>query len=146
MQEYTPQKIDRNYGVMLVRLRSCASCAKTMISVPRSNILADDQVFPTDFANDFNAQVKRAGWVKRSKHTTQTSDGWTDSICTECADIGMAKFTCSLCGNIRSTNEVQESIGEPPDYLCKVCYYSKPASEWCEKKKELWENHKYDFS
>jgi len=58
---------------------------------------------------------------------------------------GKASFVCTLCNERRTSDQVQERFGDPPEFLCKICYSSVSALKWDQKNKELNEAHRYDF-
>ena len=65
-------------------------------------------------------------------------------ICKECAGKNLADFKCDLCNNRYPSSEIQESFGDPPDFLCKNCYKTQPALVWCEEVADLESLHRYD--
>ena len=58
---------------------------------------------------------------------------------------GKADFLCALCNERKSTDKIQESIGDAPEFLCKDCYDTVSAKIWDDKLDELQEAHRYDY-
>lgn len=141
MNEYTPKIIEEKYngayGEMLVELQRCPICQKYMI-VNYENRYSS--TFPHYKNLDFNAQIKAAGWVKKSY--AKIDDKY---ICEVCKESGKASFTCALCAQRHSMDKIQDSFGDPPELLCKNCYEITPAKLWDEKVNTLRDAHKYDF-
>lgn len=141
LKQYTPEIVyseDNIYALMLVELYKCPICLKYMFVSP--NIPWNKRSFPNWFYIDVDAQLKRAGWEKRSD--TKVDDEY---ICCTCDTKGLADFLCCLCGNRKTTDNKEESFGDPPEHLCTECYNTVPAREWDEKVRKLREQHRYDF-
>jgi hypothetical protein len=96
-------------------------------------------LFPVYFAENQEAQMRARGVVFRSASVKDN-----EPICVECEAKGIASFICSICGERRSSKEIQESFGDPAEHLCKVCYSSVSAEVWEKKVKELWEAHRWE--
>ena len=98
------------------------------------------KLFPMYIKIDQKAQMKEAGLVY------QTSIFVDDEpICEECEKLGKADFECAICEKRHTTDKIEESIGYPPEFLCKNCYETVSAKEWNEKYDELLKDHRYDF-
>ena len=145
MESFTPTLLEeltydaRAYGTMLVELWECPLCAKWMIwPNPQRGSLHD--TFPRFYKIDFNHQLQAAGWVKASDIKVEGR-----TICTACVDAGKAYFTCSLCNQKQSTDNILNRYGDPPEFLCVTCYQTTPASKWDAKEDELQEKHRYDY-
>lgn len=142
-REFVPQIVSEGehqaiYGLMLVSVKRCPLCKEIMIEPPCKDYYQGP--FPRWIECSFESQIKRAGWVIKSG-----VEAAEEAICATCAASGKAYFLCDLCGEKRSTDEVQVSIGDPPVYLCKQCYKTIPAQEWDDKEEHLREEHRYDF-
>jgi len=140
MENYVPKIIETNkdiaYGTMLVQLAKCAECGKWMIK--RDN-RAD--CFPPYWKLNFEIQVREAGWEIHS-YTKKNNKGY---ICQSCEENGKASFTCNLCEKDYPTTEIQESFGDPSEYLCKSCYKTIPAKKWDKAVNDLVGEHRHDF-
>lgn len=66
-------------------------------------------------------------------------------ICEVCESEGKASFTCALCEKTFHTDNIQQSFGDPAEYLCKVCYTTIPANVWEKKVDDLEKAHRWDF-
>jgi len=128
----------RAYGLMMVELHRCPICSKWMLykEVKRW----EGTPFPRWVKIDFDAQLKKAGWVTVSQ--VKVDD---HHICDECASAGKADFLCALCGKRKPTSEIQERFGDPSEFLCKQCYETVPAKQWEEKVESLEADHRWDF-
>jgi hypothetical protein len=113
-----------------LQTKKCPYCGKQMMD--RSDLFSS--------LKDQEIQMKKLGVVFRSNATKDNQ-----YICVECKEKGVASFTCSLCGEQRSYEDMQQSFGDPPEYLCKHCYNIVPAKAWDNKVDELLDIHKYDF-
>lgn len=139
LEQFTPDVVDDRYGTMLVELETCKHCKKKIVRGDGG--WRDGNPFPHWVGVNFEAQLKRAGWRRGRK--TRDDDGW---ICAACDAAGKDTITCALCREERPTSEIQDSLGDPPDFLCKTCFTTKPAKEWSEAVENLHEAHRYDFS
>ena len=141
MDKYIPTVVGvrygRTYGVMLVELDNCPKCGKYMVS-PEGNRWASPFPIYNEYA--FDSQIKAAGWVEKSH--VKIDD---HVICQECASSGRADFECSLCRKRYPSDQVQESFGDPPEFLCQSCYRTVPAKDWESKVEKLKNSHRYDF-
>jgi hypothetical protein len=137
MEFYTPDVIEEQYARFLVRLDVCPECGRYMVTVPQDSY----GTFPYGFTLCFTAQAKAAGFGIKSGLL-----GGDNFICTDCATIGKAWFTCYHCQEKKSSDKMYDSFGDPPDYLCTDCYETVPAKEWNEIIHRLNQSHQYDFS
>jgi hypothetical protein len=130
---FTPKAIYSG-GILFVRLSTCYTCKRKMIEKPR-NIRG---LFPPWIDNNFDAQIKRAGWG-----VTSSADVDGHTICQQCADDGKATFLCALCGERKPTDKIKDDFGRHRiDYLCLDCYKTVSAKVWQEKVNELRERHR----
>ncbi|MCJ7507540.1 MAG: hypothetical protein MUO85_02265 [candidate division Zixibacteria bacterium] len=125
-----------HYGKVLVELEKCHICHRYMINSRDAKY----GLFPKYDKITIEKQMERAGWVQRS--SVEVDEKY---ICCECAEAGKADFHCSLCNQRRLTDKIQESFGDPAEFLCTPCYESVPAKVWDEKVEKLREVHRYDF-
>ena len=123
------------YGLVLVQLNPCSLCKKFMLSANIQN-----RCFLLYYKNDIEHQISRAGWVEQSN--IKVDDKY---ICRECEREGKADFLCSLCKQRKSTKKIEDSFGDPPEFLCKDCYETIPAKIWNEKRNKLQKIHRWDF-
>ena len=137
MKEYIPTIVEeegnRAYALMLVQILKCPICGKWMLST--------EKPFPVYNKLNCNSQMELANWKSKSSINL----AWDSYICTDCEKAGRATFKCVMCGKERESSDIQESIGYPPEHLCKICYSSVSAKEWEEKVRNLEELHKYDW-
>lgn len=139
MENYTPKiHKDGRYVEMIIQAEKCPICKKVMIKKVKEYTL--DNLFPVNWQMNQEAQAKRAGIVFKS--TTKVDD---ENICEECEKAGKADFLCALCNERKSTDKIQKSIGDAPEFLCKDCYDTVPAKIWGDKLNELQEAHRYDY-
>ena len=113
-----------------LQTKKCPYCGKQMMG--RSNLFSS--------LKDQETQMKKLGVVFISDATKDNQ-----YICVECKEKGIASFICALCGERRSYEDMQESFGDPPEYLCKHCYNTVSAKVWDDKVADLSDIHKYDF-
>lgn len=139
MENYTPKiHEDGRYVEMIIQAEKCPICKKVMIKKVKEYML--DKLFPAYWKMNQEAQAKRAGIVFKS--TTKVDD---ENICEECEKAGKADFLCALCNERKSTDKIQESIGDAPEFLCKDCYDTVPVKIWDDKLNKLQEAHRYDY-
>jgi len=140
-ENYVPEKFDDSHFKVLIQVGRCASCNRLMIQFGRQERESlDNHMFPFYYKANLPAQLARANIQFRGN--SKINDAF---ICEICDAEGKASFTCALCGQIRKSNEQQESFGDPPEILCKNCYATVPAKEWNEKVEKLRAAHRYDF-
>lgn len=141
LREFTPKVIGTifasKYALMLIEVYQCPICTQLMVASP-----GESGLFPRFEPVRFEAQVKRAGWLLRST----SYDEARDYVCVDCVKDGKLTFTCYLCKVTRDSDHIQESFGDPPERLCKLCYETVPASKWHEAYDYLFDRHKYDHS
>lgn len=130
---WTPNEYRQSgYGLFALPIERCAHCKKKM----------SDGGFSHRNNMTFNSQMSRAGWEIKSHVESDVDRG---PICKSCADTGVARFECALCHEAQPYSEVQISIGDSPEYLCKTCYSEIPAKQWDEIYEELNNRHRYDY-
>jgi hypothetical protein len=127
---------DRRYVEMAIEADECPLCDKIMIKKT-----SEHGVFPIFITMNQEHQAERAGIVFKS--STQVDDYY---ICQECEKSGKADFLCALCNERKSSDKVQERVGDPAEFLCKDCYEIVSAKTWEKKLDELHEEHKWDYS
>lgn len=140
MDKFVPKIIEEGshvYLEMLLEGEKCHLCKKIMIAVVSPY---RPKIFPAYMKLNQKAQMETIGLVFTSSCLVDDH-----AICHECVEAGKADFLCVLCGERKPSNQVQESIGDPAEFLCTGCYNTKSAKEWDEKVDELQEEHKYDF-
>ncbi len=135
--EHTPSVVSDEFGttrgLVLIRLKRCPICGSFMVDSKLKHL-------STDGAADMALQVVRAGW-----HYESDVRVGGEPICERCKIEGKATVRCALCGEQRSSKQIKESYGYPPEYLCRACYVSVPAAVWEAKVDELEEAHRWDF-
>jgi hypothetical protein len=133
-EEFTPALMpgtDR-FAYFVLAVDTCANCGTVMTNGH----------FPIYNKLTLNAQLERAGWRLRSGIEADVPYG---ELCQVCADAGVARFKCALCGEERTSNEIKEQYGDPSEYLCTVCYETRTAKEWEEAEERLYAAHRYDY-
>jgi hypothetical protein len=136
---FIPGVVAGHYGLLLVELQRCSVCGRQML---HRDAKRAQKIFPLYLALTLKAQLNRANWRLASGITDKNND----VICESCAAENLGSFVCVLCGIERPSEAVQQSIGDPPDYLCKICYDSVTARAWERKIDELEKDHRYDYS
>jgi hypothetical protein len=135
----TPEIVQRHasyvYATILAEFPLCTTCSRPMITNSHS------APWPVYVFYNAEAQRQAAGWGYRSHSVDR--DG--EPICQDCAAAGKATFICALCSEERTSSEVAESIGDPAEHLCNVCYTTRPAKEWAEKLDKLHKSHRWDY-
>lgn len=129
-----PRKLT-DYGVMIVELYVCPICNRYMVIAPSKY----HGTFPARYDHDFDAQMKRVGWVKMSD--VKQDD---NNVCVECVRAGKATFLCVLCEQRKPTDKIQYSFGDPPEFACRDCYETVSAKRWTEAINALDNRHRYD--
>ena len=124
------------YAKMFVRVHKCRACERPMVYPPGER----DKTFPSHYSASFGAQIRRAGFVVASSAKVDDS-----VICVECKEEGKASFVCALCGERRKSDLIEDYFGDPPEFLCAVCYETVPAKTYDEKKAELRDGHRWDY-
>ena len=138
LEKIVPQVHDHNgfvYVEMFVEAKRCKCCNKIMLKRDLQHI------YPIWNQLSQDAQMKRVGFVYQTSVLVDN-----EPICNECVDSGKSTFICALCLERKSTDKIQESIGDPAEFLCAKCYNTVPASEWDNKVSELHKEHYYDFN
>lgn len=142
--EYVPEvfegKCDGTYGTVAISIVRCSQCKAP--TPPFMKEWTERTLFPRDFRSMLDAQMKRAGWKRRSTATSVEGK----ELCVECAEEH-ARFKCALCDKVRS-GEPKESYGvgrSDSEYLCMPCYETVSAKTWDAKVTELEEAHRYDY-
>jgi len=120
--------------VFELKVEECACCKRPMM------IKANNGLFPYYIGDNQESQMKKQGIVF-SSHSKKNNQ----KICIECEKSGKASFVCALCHENRGSEEVEESFGDPAEYLCKECFSTVSAKVWEEKTDELSRAHRYDF-
>jgi hypothetical protein len=122
---------NKEYGIMLVELRTCKYCGSKMVRP----CYWGRGPFPVWHVAGFDAQALRAGW----RHQAE------DDICIACRDAGKKEFACAGCKEVKTSDKIKESYGFPAEHLCVDCYQTMPAAAWDEIEKRLEDEHRYDF-
>lgn len=132
----------KHYIKLVVPVTYCSCCGEWMLTFRSYYYSKFDSMFPAWYKANLRAQLER-GDIKIPSNVKDKND---KIICEECAKAGLATFICALCDGERSSELEKESFGiDPLEYLCEICYGSVTAKVWSEKKKELYDEHRYDF-
>ncbi|HEX9986926.1 MAG TPA: hypothetical protein VGE45_00400 [Chloroflexia bacterium] len=115
------------FVVVSLRVNKCPTCGKLMIFIGN---WSDSHLL---------RQLTQAGIMKETLWTYRNRN-----ICEECFAAGKAGFKCFLCEKDRTSDEEKESWGDPPEYLCTMCFETGTAKAWAEAQKKLYERHKHD--
>ena len=140
VDEYTPI-ITGNRAKLEVQVSTCGICNQKMLKINPKLGKKLRELFPYYYRDDLAAQLKRANIVFQGG----VKDKDDHYICEECDKAGKSTFICALCEEERSSDLKEDSFGDPPESLCKVCYETVPAKVWDKKERELWESHRWDF-
>jgi len=141
---YIPEIIDGGYslyGKLLVPLTHCPSCNEVMLKRYSFNWSGFESIFPASLQLQLREQLSRAG-IRTYSQFKNKDDKF---ICVECAKEGKDTFICYLCEEERTSDLQQTQHGDPPEYLCTICYESVPAKVWDEAEDKLRASHKYDY-
>lgn len=142
---YKPTIVNSTERLVLLgfSLKECPLCKRPMVYAPADSLKRCGSRWGAyhDGGNTIEAQCKRGGIVLKSGATDKNND----AICEECAAAGASSFVCSHCKKEQKTDQIEESFGYPPEFLCKPCYSTVPAAEWNALVKKLYEAHRYDF-
>lgn len=136
-EKWTPQIISDD-GVNLIvtfalRVKRCHICKKLCMNIDTN------QTRLFWYGDGQKDQMKRAGIVKEDFSADEPT-------CEECSNKGLVKFTCNLCSLEQFSTEVQESFGDPAEFLCKTCYATVPAQTWDKAVDRLRDAHQWDYS
>lgn len=143
MYLHTPVK-EGPFVTIAVGLSTCPCCKSPMIEAPLKALNSVASVVGSglkDGGNSIAAQCLRGGLVVRSNSTNTENE----KICENCANAGESSFICAMCKEKRASSEKEESFGDPPEFLCKVCYATKSAKDWDDIIKKLSDRHRWDF-
>lgn len=135
--DFIPERIHTKYFTFLVEITKCYICKRNMIE----RLKKPERVFPHWFKINFDAQVQKANLVIQSN--VVVDDHY---ICKECVRAGKADFLCALCKTRKPANKIEDSFGDPPEFLCTDCFNTVTAVVWHKMTENLYENHKYDSS
>ncbi len=135
--EYTPRQ-EGTYWLFAFALAICGKCGRSMLPVSAKKA----NYFPRYHRNRIEEQARRAG----IRWETSARDKEEHILCDECAITGNITFVCYICKQERQRTDIQETFGEPPDYLCTPCHQTVSAAEWQRIVEELLEQHRYDFN
>jgi hypothetical protein len=122
------------YITFELEVQECASCKKPMMGKGGLGL------FPRYHSKNQETQMRERGIVYSSTDTINEAP-----ICTICSAEGKASFTCCMCGNNYSSNNIQQRFGDPPEYLCKTCYSTVTAEAWEAMVDKLEKYHRWDF-
>lgn len=139
LESFKPKVVSDSYGTMLVELSICYICKKKMVASPEKRRFGQG-TFPAYHMITFESQLKSAGWEELSSVCVDNN-----SICKSCNDSGKATFQCSLCADRKTTDMIESSFGDPPEYLCNRCYETVPAKKWAEMVSKITKEHMHDF-
>lgn len=137
MEYYKPEIIGSDYALFLVRLERCPECKRYMVVRPRET---SDPTFPYYHKLSFDAQAKAANLGIKSRSKIDRHP-----ICEDCETEGKASFVCALCKERKPSSKIQQSFGDPAEYLCSDCYLVVPAEKWDQATDELMQEHKWDY-
>ena len=129
------------FGKLIVPLTKCPSCEEIMLKRYSFNWSGFESIFPAQHGARLKEQLLRAGILIYSKFKNKDDQ----FICVDCAKAGKDTFTCYLCEEERTSDLRETQFGDPPEYLCTVCYESVPAKVWDEAEDKLRKSHRYDF-
>lgn len=138
MSSIAPRIMDTSNGghvlMMFVRLEKCPECGRFMVQRSLSDVLRDLQM-----SNLHNQDIKEIA-VNSVSYDTDFKH-----ICDRCEKAGRVTFRCYLCEQEYPTSEVEWSVGDPRECLCKSCYGTVSAERWDNAVGELEKAHRYDY-
>ena len=117
----------------------CPICNKQMMP-KATRFISSPNLFTTRLEDTQQTQMKKLGIVFMYENLIENI-----CYCVNCIKEGKAIFHCSLCENDKTSNKIQFSVGDPPEYLCHDCYITVTANIWENKIKELEEEHMWDW-
>jgi len=144
IDKYVPEIVkDGNYlfGKLMVPLTKCPSCGEIMLRRYSFRWSGFESIFPAQRQAQLKEQLSRAG-IRIYSQFKNKDDKF---ICVDCAKDGKDTFTCYLCEEERTSDLKETQFGDPPEYLCTVCYKSVPAKVWAEAEDKLRKSHRYDY-
>lgn len=117
-----------------LRTSTCPCCKRQMMPKMDSNF------FPLVESSKQEYQMRDKGVFFISKSRLDA-----ELICSDCESKGKATFECALCQQRHNSDQIQESFGDPAEFLCKTCYSTVPAKTWNEKVDCLEKHHRYYY-
>ena len=144
---YTPEIVNvghDNLALIGIQVDQCPICKKQMIKTDIKQLVKLQSNWGgalKDAGNTIEAQCKRADLMIKSCYNSK----YNEPICKECESSGKRTFICCHCKTERRSHLIQEIYGDPPDYLCKICYETIPAKTWNDLDKQLTAEHQYDW-
>lgn len=143
MNTYVPQVIeDDPYHALVtfvLKLDKCVACHTLVMAI----VTKVYSPFPIRLDQDQRRQMQAAGIQEIGGYTYEPREG---PLCVKCTKQGLGRFKCWHCEQERPVSQQHEQFGDPPDFLCTVCYETLPAKTWDEVIKELGEVHRWDYS
>ena len=138
--EYTPEFTKRGAKLEIL-VSTCGTCNRKMLNITSKQVGRLRGLFPYFYGASLRAQLERANIMFRG----DTKDKDDHYICEECDKSGKSTFICALCEEERTSELKHDSWGDPPEFLCTVCYETVPAKTWEKKERKLYDSHRYDF-
>jgi hypothetical protein len=138
IKQWTPTLLETDtfdHAILLAhQVKLCPICAAYMIDKFRDTRTVA-------MGTSLKEQIERAG----IHYISASRDEEGNLICDVCAHAGRATFRCDLCQVVRDTDKIEEVFGDPPSYLCSVCFETVSAKTWEKACESLHERHRYDF-
>lgn len=131
-KDFTPIPFDDNHYLFLHLVDTCPICGRKMMSSGDSTAYDDD-------ARSQKAQMERAGIVARGSGILGE---YRKHICEVCTKEGKGKFTCAMCDQTRTSDQLHDtSFGEP---ICTICYTTLTAEQYDQKYEAIGDAHQWD--
>jgi len=140
--DFGPEWYGPKHGtaLVMVRMHRCVVCEQPIVSVAlRDQLPVKKKQHLMVYAEPTSGEIVRS----ECSFGVKMVNG--NYVCETCHKDGKLNVTCALCGQTRKSSELQETIGDPPEYLCLPCYKTVPAQVWAMKVDELMDSHQYDF-
>ena len=140
---YTPTIIQhpRRVVTLAFEVRDCPCCSRPMVVAPASLLSCGSSwgSYHKEDSNTVPAQLERADMALVSE--TLDADGYL--VCRRC--LSRVTFRCRNCRQLKPCDQIQVSIGQPPEQLCTGCYEEVPAKRWDELIEKMRTDHMHDY-
>ena len=133
---HTPVAIGKGLFTFALPVTHCQVCDRPMMHKDRSGLFSPYKEFSQE------AQMARTKIVM-AKMRVPGSDYFSGKsyACEGCVAEGKVTFTCAICKQKRSSDQLHEENYEEPE--CKLCYETMPAKAWAEWHKDQDERNRW---
>ncbi len=98
-----------------------------------------------DGGSEVDCKLRDEQLAATGVHWAAKTSAWHHIICEQCEVSGKFLEKCAMCDQDVSSADIEESIGDPPEYLCRHCFENVPAKTWRDKIKALDKAHQWDW-